>query len=260
MNLFKVLHSNNGFQILDEKFQRILGGVVGIEFADALTFFSLETPYGWNNSYELRSKMNSVTANIEAQNFNAKVELSYKNSAQDLAFTAQLLNNTGMNLLDFVLRFQFDYQYIEEIKIGQHSIPADYANIYHQFDLPQKVQMRTTGGTLLTWTLETDAPFGFKGVVYVRSTHANWVFHVRVLPANEEGDNFIIKNCSKLGKTRPFNGVTQSMLNYLFGSKLNYRSERRSISRFAWFFFNPNRYPLRQINSDDKIKITAKIA
>ena len=232
----------------------------GIETAEALSFFSLETG-GWQTQISARTTIQenpdhhntSFTVNMRESQWQGTVDEFVQDNVLIRQFDYQAL--TTCWAMDLVMRFVFKKEAVQFAEIGGKRIEWDGANIYHQFPTDHvDLQLHNTAIRIAAQNLQFSLKW--KSVMYVRCSPVEdaWVIHLRLLPQTWDKEIFKVRLIKSKHIVLP-NFITQPILHIpKIANHLRYAGEfkRANLGRL-------NIYPLIKIAKDETFHLEARI-
>ncbi|HVY36212.1 MAG TPA: hypothetical protein VG982_02990 [Candidatus Paceibacterota bacterium] len=227
--------------------------VVGVEFSDDVSFFTLE-----KNSQAVRAVCvehvighNTEHSVLDVELHQIRGVLDMTNSIHNLTLhRKQLLTVTSDgSLLDFVSRYVFPKEMFTTAQIGDVTIEHRGVNVYYQYHANHQVKLFGPKGEVCIqlhgWSGE-----GFQPFIYVRDEPTRWIVHIRLLPIRATKNQVVVKYNSRwYNKALP--PFIQRIIPTFIKNKLLYQGERKRpwtfIEKLFYYLFPFSAYPLGEV-------------
>lgn len=231
----------------------------GFECADSSSFFSLEDGNGLR--YNLLSKDNNFTDKFYSENLvvemkEGKWKLDISDSIDSNKKIIRYVNAECLEdtiFMDFVMRFRFKKNIIQQAIIFDKEISHNNTNIYYQYPV-NKVLLKGKRYEINIKVIDSLVPKNMNPYIYVRDNKDEWVVHIRMLP-NEYYKN-VIKICTGWAKTRPLpQFISNLLLKYdRLKDFLWYRGENKPQNTNIFLkLFNPSAFPMAKVDRGTRL-------
>lgn len=232
----------------------------GIETADTISFFSLETG-GWHTQVLQKSRpINKTnqhktlfTVQMKEGSWQGDINEFIENDSLIRQFDYRALTNCWA--MDIVMRFAFKKEVVQFAKVGGQHIEWDGADFYHQFQTDHvDLQLKNCVIRIAAQNLQFSPKW--KPVMYVRCSPSEkaWIVHLRLLPIIGDKEIFKIRLIGNKHTHAP-KFITRLIVSLpKVANHLRYAGEFKRAN-----FGRLNIYPLVKIHKDEKFHLEANI-